>query len=508
MTLVQTEQLTRVLQDFGLMANPRAVSVYADVLPFKNDNIKRLFENHPDGRIVLNAKEVCSLNSVRNFGFDIDSKESHEVFNTIRMMVEANTSLSSFAISSLIKRFMDVICSPFLNTQTKKIEDKDGVLSPLKGMKIGKALNLILDANIITESWIEEYKKEDIDYIRNNIIGGQIANLIDNAAAASDDLSLVLSINPLDFLTMSCGTSWDSCMYPDGEYSTGTLPYATGRDTVIGFLVNTKDYEISIERSNWSNKIWRQIMYLTDDNFIISQNPYPGDKPKFSIALSAYINEALGLNLEITKETSSKNTNNLHVENIGISTGYIDLEHGGYLPYIFGDMDTKKGSCVEVCAQSVAYCLDCGHCKDGWEMADACGVCNDCSENYDFYCDSCGDGFYVGDDTWVNGDIICPMCLEENYSYSSYNSCYIPNEDAVEVKTIYRRMAGGGYYAITDVVEDCDLDDVAILVRDIENIPDQLPTYLGLDDYIFVSDLVEVEEDGCRYYLFPEELTR
>ena len=167
MTLVQTEQLTRVLQDFGLMANPKAVSVYADVLPFKNDNIKRLFENHPDGRIVLNAKEVCSLNSVRNFGFDIDSKESHEVFNTIRMMIEANTSLTSFAISSLTKGFRDVICSPFLNTQTKKIEDKDGMLSPLKGMKIGKALNLILDANIITESWIEEYKKEDIDYTKS-----------------------------------------------------------------------------------------------------------------------------------------------------------------------------------------------------------------------------------------------------------------------------------------------------------------------------------------------------
>lgn len=506
MALVQTEQLTRVLQDFGLMANPKAVSVYADVLPFKNDNIKRLFENHPDGRIVLNAKEVCSLNSVRNFGFDIDSKESHEMFNTIRMMVEANSSLNSFAISSLTRGFMDVICSPFLNTQTKKIEDKDGALSSLKGMKIGKALNLILDANIITEPWIE-YKKEDIDYIRNNIIGGQIANLIDNASAASDDLSLVLSINPLDFLTMSCGTSWDSCMYPDGEYSTGTLPYATGRDTVIGFLVNTKDYEISIERSNWSNKIWRQIMYLTDDNFIISQNPYPGDKPKFSIALSAYINEALGLNLEITKEASSKNTNNLHVENVGISTGYIDLEHGGYLPYIFGDMGTKEGNCVEVCAQSVAYCLDCGYRQEDWEMAEACGVCRDCSDCYDFCCDDCGCGMYESDGTLVNEDFICPDCLENNYSYSSYNSYYIPNEDAAEVKTICR-LAGGGYYAITDVVEDCDLDDVAILVRDIENIPDQLPTHLGLDDYIFVSDLVEVEEeDGRRYYLFPEELT-
>lgn len=497
MALVQTEQLTRVLQDFGLMANPKAVSVYADVLPFKNDNIKRLFENHPDGRIVLNAKEVCSLNSVRNFGLDISSKESHEVFNTIRMMVEANTSLSSFAISSLIKRFMDVICSPFLNTQTKKIEDKDGVLSPLKGMKIGKALNLILDANIITESWIEEYKKEDIDYIRNNIIGGQIANLIDNASAASDDLSLVLSINPLDFLTMSCGTSWDSCMYPDGEYSTGTLPYATGRDTVIGFLVNTKDYEISIERSNWSNKIWRQIMYLTDDNFIISQNPYPGDRPKFSIALSAYINEALGLNLEITKKASSENTDNLYVRNVGISTGYIDLEHSGYLPYIFGPKAEEEKR-VEVCAQSVAYCLDCGEMKEDYEMADGYGVCNNCADGYDCYCDDCGEGFYEGEGAWIDGYEICESCLESNYSYSEYASEFIPNDIAVEVKTISKNM-NGNFYISVDVVGEYDLDTVAILVRDIDFLPETLPLGLDLDDYIFLDDLEKIK--GGHYLL-------
>lgn len=497
MALVQTEQLTRVLQDFGLMANPKAVSVYADVLPFKNDNIKRLFENHPDGRIVLNAKEVCSLNSVRNFGLDISSKESHEVFNTIRMMVEANTSLSSFAISSLIKRFMDVICSPFLNTQTKKIEDKDGVLSPLKGMKIGKALNLILDANIITESWIEEYKKEDIDYIRNNIIGGQIANLIDNASAVSDDLSLVLSINPLDFLTMSCGTSWDSCMYPDGEYSTGTLPYATGRDTVIGFLVNTKDYEISIERSNWSNKIWRQIMYLTDDNFIISQNPYPGDRPKFSIALSAYINEALGLNLEITKKASSENTDNLYVRNVGISTGYIDLEHSGYLPYIFGPKAEEEKR-VEVCAQSVAYCLDCGEMKEDYEMADGYGVCNNCADGYDCYCDDCGEGFYEGEGAWIDGYEICESCLESNYSYSEYASEFIPNDIAVEVKTISKNM-NGNFYISVDVVGEYDLDTVAILVRDIDFLPETLPLGLDLDDYIFLDDLEKIK--GGHYLL-------
>lgn len=411
MALVQTEQLAQVLRNFDLQANLRAVSEYADVLHFKNGNIQRLFENYPDGRIVINAKKACSLDSVKNFGLDLSTKESEEIFSRIRTLIAQNTSLNISAIVALTKGFMDVICSPFLNTQTKKIEDNSGLLSSLKGMKIGKALNLILDSNIITESWIS-YEKKDIDYIRNSIIGGQIAELIDNASAASGDLSLVLSINPLDFLTMSCGTSWDSCMYPNGEYSTGTLPYATGKDTVIGFLVKTEDYEVEIERSNWSNKIWRQIMYLTDDNFIISQNPYPGDKPRFSVALSAYINEALGLNLEITKKASSENTDNLYVRNVGISTGYIDLEYSGYLPYIFGPTDEGEENGVRVCAQSVAFCLDCGELREDHEMADSCGVCIYCADDYDCYCDHCGEGFYDDEGEWVDGNMVCDNCLE------------------------------------------------------------------------------------------------
>ena len=501
MALVQTEELTRVLRNFGLQTHPRAVSEYADVLHFKNNNIQRLFENYPDGRIVINAKKACSLDSVKNFGLDLSAKESEEIFSTIRTLIAQNTSLNISDIVALTKGFMDVICSPFLNTQTKKIEDNSGLLSSLKGMKIGKALNLILDSNIITESWVS-YEKKDIDYIRNSIIGGQIAELIDNASAASDDLSLVLSINPLDFLTMSCGTSWDSCMYPNGEYSTGTLPYATGKDTVIGFLVKTEDYEVEIERSNWSNKIWRQIMYLTDDNFIVSQNPYPGDKPKFSVALSAYINEALGLGLEITKKVNFENSAKLNVWNTGISTGYIDLEHSGYLPYIFGPTDEGEEKGVRVCAQSVAFCLGCGELKEDHEMSDSCGLCNNCVVDYDYYCDHCGEGFYDDEGELVDGNMVCNNCLENHYCYSDYLYEYIPIDTAIEVKKIDKNTSGD-FYISFDVVREDVLDENAILVKDIKDLPDSLPLSLDLYDYVFVDDLDYCGE-GC--YRFPSKL--
>ena len=61
----------------------------------------------------------------------------------------------------------------------------------------------------------------------------------------------------------------------------------------------------------------------------------------------------------------------------------------------------------------------------------------------------------------------------------------------------------GSFYTTTDVVEESVLDEVAILVRDIEDLPHQLPLYLDLDDYVFLDDLEEDEEGRC---LFPANL--
>ena len=501
MTVTTTNLLTRALNNFDLQTNPNAVSGYVDSLQYKNENIKRLFENYPDGRIVLNAKELCSLDSVLNFSLDISKEETRELISDIRYKIVRNTSLSASETRVLINGFLDVLCSPYLDTKTKKIQDENGILSSIKGMKIGKVLNLILDNNIIREHWVN-LEKSDIDYIRNNIIGGEIASLIDNASAASDSLSLVLSINPLDFLTMSCGTSWDSCMYPNGEYSSGTLPYSTGRDTVIGFLVDTNDYYAEIERSGWTNKIWRQIMYVTDDNFIVSQNPYPGDKPKFSIALSAYINDALNLDLDITAAANEKNRDSLYVNNIGLSTGYVDLDHGGYIPFIFGNSENR--SKVEVEAQTTAFCLGCG--KTATYLADSCGVCDSCDESYDAYCDCCDEGFYSDDEGGYtsDGDMVCQACLDDLFVYSEFHEGYIRSDSAVEVYNISKRWFSGDYSATVDFLEKYILNIDAIKVSEIKGWEGTPPYGLGIDDYVFkdseglkevLGDLVFINEN-------------
>lgn len=426
MTLVQTQQLAKVLQDFDLQANPNAVSAYADVLHFKNDNIKRLFENHPDGRIVLNAKEVCSIESVKNFGLDITSKESDEIFSTIRGLILQNTSFGNSSARALTKGFMDVICSPFLNTQTKKIEDNDGILSSLKGMKIGKALNLILDSNIITESWID-CSKQDIDYIRNNIIGGQIANIIDNAATASNDLSLVLSINPLDFLTMSCGTSWSSCMTPDGEYSSGTLPYATGKDTLIVYLMNTEDEENLNDPKYIVDKIWRQIAYLSEDNLVVMQKSYPDRNDYLSILSSVIIGERANLNLCIDGVKSNINQK-IILFNKGLSCGYVDLDYGCTPEFIFGPKEIVSGKQYKISAQEVAYCLQCG--TNHHYLSDSFGLCDDCGGNE--ICENCDCRFNIESEGGITADdwIVCGDCLDHYYVYSDYEGDFIRKSDS------------------------------------------------------------------------------
>ena len=135
-------------------------------------------------------------------------------------------------------------------------------------------------------------------------------------------------------------------------------------------------------------------------------------------------------------------------------------------------------------------------------MADSCGVCIHCEDDYDYYCDHCGEGFYDGGGECVDGNMFCDNCLENNYRYSDYLYEYIPIDAAIEVKKIDKN-ASGDFYISFDVVGEQELDEAAVLVKDIKDLPDPLPLSLDLYDYVFVDDL---DYCGEGRYRFPSDL--
>ena len=110
--------------------------------------------------------------------------------------------------------------------------------------------------------------------------------------------SLVFSIHPMDFMTMSDNSSdWSSCMSwkGDGCYRAGTVEMMNSNNVVCCYLESSRPFVFSdaailehrgekVEDYTWNNKKWRQLAYVTKD-IIVTGKAYPYQKKELSLAI-------------------------------------------------------------------------------------------------------------------------------------------------------------------------------------------------------------------------------
>ena len=204
---------------------------------------------------------------------------------------------------------------------------------------------------------------------------------------------VVLSIDPIDYLTMSSNSSgWRSChRLNGGEYRTGPIAYLRDSSSVICYIESSKPCEFSLRGEDYthSNKTWRQIALVSPNlEFSMQERQYPN---------YSRINENEVSNL--FKELFEKYNNTTYkVENIDTSDLndlHIDFasENGTYR-YYYNDIDNEMFSSANVVFNSkqslcdikgldlpvkgeVAFCLECG---------------DQIYDSDSLYCDSCGYG--------------------------------------------------------------------------------------------------------------------
>lgn len=114
---------------------------------------------------------------------------------------------------------------------------------------------------------------------------------------------LVLSIDPLDFITMSVSKSgWSSCHHPNNSYGTGGLAYMNDNASIIAY-VETDDpmvnYVVDTETKEKTtikmpNKIWRQIVTINEDHsYALQLKQYPNENKVFSQEVTKMIENLL-----------------------------------------------------------------------------------------------------------------------------------------------------------------------------------------------------------------------
>ncbi len=218
--------------------------------------------------------------------------------------------------------------------KTFSIEFEEG-----KKVKIQEGTRLVRAFTKINNAFGKKYGTSDVQFkAAQEAIEefGQKHSLLFNTNALKGNL--VLSIHPLDFMTMSDNDyDWESCMSwrHDGCYHLGTLEFMNSPYVVCAYLEGEKPFffgsgsdrniytrrarslhiDAGDETYHWSNKKWRQNFVLTKER-IIGDRPYPYKSDKLEDEAFKFLKELLLENC------------NLHFEDekVEFKSAYIDSE--------------------------------------------------------------------------------------------------------------------------------------------------------------------------------------
>lgn len=269
---------------------------------------------------------------------------------------------------------------------------------------------------------------------------------------------LFLSIDPLDFLTISeNNNNWDSCHRLDGAERSGNLSYMVDEVTAVAYLADpawNSQLKMFPSGRTWNNKIWRMLVHI-GENCIYFNKQYPFENS----ALAKKVFET------IANRTGREYTEMMHVgyNAVGGSYGWSVLDSNcvdlGGRPYSTKDLvDTSEytGYC-DIQASTTyspiaALDLDKFSTYPAWggfeqeyksvkdllgikignlPICPVCGkrkveahghlLCKNCMLEYhgttDFFphCYTCGRRLWRPEDAvWRDGEAYCKKCEKEN----------------------------------------------------------------------------------------------
>lgn len=269
----------------------------------------------------------------------------------------------------------------------------------------------------------------------------------------------VISLNPLDYLTMSFGNSWASCHTIDkqnrrgmpnsysGAYSSGTMSYMLDPSSMVLYTVDPEydgtDY--------WTQpKINRQMFHWGEEKLVQSRL-YPQDNDGCKDAYAPYRNIVQEVVAKIFDFPNLWSVNrgtehaSKYIESYG--THYKDYTHFSSCT-LSRPRDSVNEHCFEVgaepiciqcgcrhetednisCCQNKVVCADCGREIDIGDAEEISGqyYCHDCC----YYCSRC-ESYHRSEEYWVECEdrYVCEYCRENHYARCVECEELFPQED-------------------------------------------------------------------------------
>lgn len=305
-----------------------------------------------------------------------------------------------------------------------------------------------------------------LGYSKHEDYNREFAKYADSLSPMIIKRHTVLSINPLDYLTMSFGNSWASCHTIDkanrrgmpnsyrGQYSSGTMSYMLDPSSMVFYTVDA-----SYDGDEYWNqpKINRQMFHWGEEK-LVQGRLYPQDNDSNGVAYTPYRNivqEIIALifnhpNLWVVKKGTDSAKK--YIETYG--THYPDYYHfdnctlselkgnENYEDFIVG----ATPICIECgCHHSTEDSINCCHTpnsitcqncgcvidEDDAEYIDGYYYCHDCCE----WCEWCEE-YHRGDSTWIPSReiYVCDDCLDSCFVLCNCCDEYVHRDDAYWVE--------------------------------------------------------------------------
>lgn len=349
-------------------------------------------------------------------------------------------------------------------------------IHPHAGEKTSRVVNRI--CNYLGYSKDPDYNKE-------------FAKYADSLSPLKIKRHTVISLNPLDYLTMSFGNSWASCHTIDksnrrhmpnsyeGQYSSGTMSYLLDHSSIVFYTVD-KTYDGT---KYWTQaKINRQMFHYGEDK-LVQGRLYPQSNDGNSEEYTAYrrivqqvIAECFGFpNLwSVSKGVSNANryiiTKGTHYpdyQNFDSCTlsrnqstqndNYFIVGHAPICIECECEHDISEN--INCCRDNSICCADCGCTLDEDEAIYINGeyYCRDCVN----YCDCCHE-YHRSEEHYICAEdaYVCDDCFGEYYTDCEECGNVV---DSTETYTVYNDIHGWHDQVCEDCLEryyekcsDCD----------------------------------------------------
>ena len=472
-----------LLDEYDYRYTDEALNKIIDTWAEDKADLIAAFKEHPN---YLEGKFMIVFS--HNFERNVDMRAIHEFVNWIKDpsilirveefmpkdmkdIIEKNDILLPWEYFNFLYDLSTITSQYIDNDIANKINKICPAVHAHNGQKTSRVINKML--TYIGYNKVDRYNREFAKY-----------------ADALNPLQItrhtILSINPLDYLTMSFGNSWASCHTIDkknrrrmsnsysGQYSSGTISYMLDGTSMVFYTVdasyNGNDF--------WNEpKINRQMFHWGEDK-LIQGRLYPQDNDGNGDAYTPYREIVQKIMSELFNFpnywTISKGTEN--------ASKYVESEGTHYRDYTYYNnvtLSRPKGSENDECitvghAPICIYCGDehgeednisccatvtCTECdcyidddEDEIIWIDGDPYCRDCVT----YCECC-DEWFVGEGTYIEEEerYVCDDCLREYYRYCDECGEYHYYENGIYVESENEWVCDSCLEDYYSVCEEC-----------------------------------------------------